>query len=113
MSWLLADPLIIPFGTAVLALLFRNSPRGRWIAVAGSGLAVLAALLLFRQVLADGIVVGQMGNWPAPFGITLVADLLSATMVLHPFGNPQSGPASARIGRNACPTPVTLTYRAG
>ena len=39
MSWLLADPLIIPFGTAVLALLFRNSPRGRWIAVAGSGLA--------------------------------------------------------------------------
>ena len=82
MSWLLADPLIIPFGTAVLALLFRNSPRGRWIAVAGSGLAVLAALVLFRQVLADGIVVGQMGNWPAPFGITLVADLLSATMVL-------------------------------
>ena len=29
----------------------------------------------------DGIVVAQMGNWPAPFGITLVADHLSAAMV--------------------------------
>ncbi len=82
MSWLLADPLVIPFATAVLALLLRDSPRGRWVAVGGSALAVLAALLLFREVLLHGIVVGQMGNWPAPFGITLVADLLSATMVL-------------------------------
>jgi multicomponent Na+:H+ antiporter subunit D len=30
----------------------------------------------------DGIQVAQIGNWPAPFGITLVADLLSATMVV-------------------------------
>ncbi|WP_108259685.1 Na+/H+ antiporter subunit D [Mangrovicoccus ximenensis] len=35
-----------------------------------------------REVLAAGVVAGQMGGWAAPFGITLVADLLSAVMVL-------------------------------
>jgi multicomponent Na+:H+ antiporter subunit D len=38
------------------------------------------ALLAF--VWTNGIAVTQMGAWPAPFGITLVADLLSAIMVL-------------------------------
>jgi multicomponent Na+:H+ antiporter subunit D len=33
-------------------------------------------------VRAQGILVLQVGGWPAPFGITLAADLLSAAMVL-------------------------------
>jgi multicomponent Na+:H+ antiporter subunit D len=33
-------------------------------------------------VLRDGVVAAQMGQWAAPFGITLVADLLSAVMVV-------------------------------
>jgi multicomponent Na+:H+ antiporter subunit D len=28
------------------------------------------------------VIAGQMGGWPAPFGITLVADYLSAVMVV-------------------------------
>jgi multicomponent Na+:H+ antiporter subunit D len=34
------------------------------------------------RVLDEGPIAAQMGNWPAPFGITLVADILSAAMVL-------------------------------
>ncbi|MBO6602233.1 MAG: Na+/H+ antiporter subunit D [Roseicyclus sp.] len=82
MSWLLAAPLIIPFATAVLAFLFRNGPEGRWISVMGSAALLIASGLLMQAVLAEGVVAGQMGNWPAPFGITLVADLLSAVMVV-------------------------------
>jgi len=82
MSWILAAPLIIPFATAVLAFLFRHGPEGRWISVLGAAGLLAASGLLMREVLADGVVAAQMGEWPAPFGITLVADLLSAVMVV-------------------------------
>ena len=82
MSWYLATPLVLPFLTAVLAFLFRAGPTGRWISVGGNVLLMLASFVLLQQVLADGHVVGQMGSWPAPFGITLVADYLSVMMVV-------------------------------
>jgi multicomponent Na+:H+ antiporter subunit D len=81
-SWLLALPIVIPFLTAVLAFLTRGNPLGRWISVAGSTVLLLASVVLMNAVLRDGVIAGQMGSWPAPFGITLVADLLSAVMVL-------------------------------
>ncbi|MEO1614032.1 MAG: proton-conducting transporter membrane subunit, partial [Pseudomonadota bacterium] len=82
MSWLLALPIAIPFATASLAFLFRMGPAGRWISVAGSALLLLAAVALMAEVLAEGVIAAQMGGWAAPFGITLVADNLSAVMVL-------------------------------
>jgi len=81
-SWYLAAPLVIPFMTAVVAFLLRDRPSGRWVSLGGSVLMLIAAGLLMAQVLDQGIVAGQMGNWPAPFGITLVADTLSAVMVV-------------------------------
>jgi multicomponent Na+:H+ antiporter subunit D len=81
-SWLLALPVVIPFLTAVFAFLTRQSPLGRWISVAGSSLLLVASIVLMATVLREGVIAGQMGGWPAPFGITLVADLLSAAMVL-------------------------------
>ncbi|MEL7344131.1 MAG: Na+/H+ antiporter subunit D [Pseudomonadota bacterium] len=82
MSWLLATPLVIPFLTAVLAFLTRMSTSGRWISVAGNLILLLAAIILLAEVLNEGVVAGQMGGWAAPFGITLVADGLSAVMVV-------------------------------
>jgi multicomponent Na+:H+ antiporter subunit D len=41
-----------------------------------------ASLTLFLLTLKHEIIVLQIGSWPAPFGITLVADLFSATMQL-------------------------------
>ncbi len=82
MSWILAAPIIIPFATAVLAFLFRHGPEGRWISVLGSAALLVSAAILMTNVLAGGVVAAQMGQWPAPFGITLVADLLSAVMVV-------------------------------
>jgi len=82
MSWVLATPLVLPFLTAVLAFLLRAGPAGRWIGVAGNVLLLGAAAFLMVRVLDQGVIAAQMGTWPAPFGITLVADYLSAVMVV-------------------------------
>lgn len=82
MSWLLVYPIIIPLLTAVLSYLFRNSPAGRWISVAGTVALLMASIMLMAEVLEQGVIAAQMSNWQAPFGITLVADLLGAVMVV-------------------------------
>nr|MCU0853756.1 Na+/H+ antiporter subunit D [Paracoccaceae bacterium] len=82
MTWLLSLPLIIPFATAVAAYMVKDRPAGAWISVAGSFLSLAASVALMAAVLRDGVIAAQMGGWAAPFGITLVADLLSAVMVV-------------------------------
>lgn len=82
MSWILSAPIIIPFATAILAFLFRAGPEGRWLSVVGSGALLVASGFLMAEVLGEGVIATQMGQWAAPFGITLVADLLSAAMVV-------------------------------
>ena len=82
MSWLLATPLVLPFLTAVFAFLARFGPAGRWISVAGNAALLLASAILMARVVQEGVIAGQMGSWAAPFGITLVADYLSAVMVV-------------------------------
>jgi multicomponent Na+:H+ antiporter subunit D len=80
---LLALPILLPLLTAiVLHLLPQRSRLLRAVAFAGS-LGVLAAgTSIFVRVEQTGIQVLQVGSWPAPFGITLVADVFSAVMVV-------------------------------
>jgi multicomponent Na+:H+ antiporter subunit D len=74
---------VIPFVAAVAALLVRRRPLfQRTLGLAGSGGVLFAALVLTVAVWRDGVHVLHVGDWPAPFGITLVADLLSALMVM-------------------------------
>ena len=82
MNGLLVLPIAIPLVTATLALLFRNyASLQRWIGVTGMAVLLGAVIVLFRDVYVDGIQVLQLGNWAAPFGITLVADLLTMLML--------------------------------
>jgi multicomponent Na+:H+ antiporter subunit D len=83
MNLLLILPVLIPMLTAILAVLFRDS-RGaqRLISSLGAWALFVAAAALVNDVWRNGIQAAQMGNWPAPYGITLVADLFSAVMVL-------------------------------
>ncbi len=83
MSWLLAVPILLPLATAVAAFLVRErGGAGRWVSVIGCALLLAASIVLIQMVWRDGVIAAQMGGWPAPFGITLVADLLSAVMVV-------------------------------
>jgi multicomponent Na+:H+ antiporter subunit D len=76
-------PIVVPLSTAVILLLAPRRPQvQRSIAMAGSIALLLSAVWLFRHVEAAGIQVLHMSGWSAPFGITLVADLLSAMLVV-------------------------------
>ena len=75
-------PLLAALVTAVLALGTRVYPRAqRGVSLVGSLAYGAAVLLLAVRVTVDGRLVYQVSNWPAPFGITLVADALSVLML--------------------------------
>jgi multicomponent Na+:H+ antiporter subunit D len=79
---LLILPVLIPFAASILTVFVRRSmsaQRGLHIVSAAASLAV--SLLLLDRVVNGDILVLNVGSWPAPFGITFVADLLSALMV--------------------------------
>ena len=83
MNELLILPIILPFaGGAAAALVKKNAARSFHLALIVAGLHTIASGLLLYQIQANGISATQIGNWPAPFGITLVADRLSAAMVM-------------------------------
>jgi multicomponent Na+:H+ antiporter subunit D len=80
---LLASPILLPLVTAIALQLLP--PRTRWlrvVAFAGAVAMLGAATALLVRVERGGIQVVQIASWPAPFGITLVADLFSALMVV-------------------------------
>ncbi len=82
MNALLVLPIAIPLITATLALLFRNhSFLQRLLGVLGMVALFVSVVLIFRDVQAGGIQVLQLGNWAAPFGITLVVDMLAMLMI--------------------------------
>ena len=83
MNLLLIAPLLIPLAAAVLSMLLRQSLRAQHVIATLSGLGMLvAAVALLTSVGGGDILVSRIGNWPAPFGIVLVADIFSALMVL-------------------------------
>lgn len=80
---ILVLPITIPLLTATLLLLTRRSRLAqRVLSVTGAAVLFIADLTIFTTVWRGGIQAMQVGNWPAPYGITLVADLLSGVMLV-------------------------------
>lgn len=75
--------LLVPFATGVACLLsWRSVAFQKFLGVSGMAILLATALWLMADT-ADGTIrVVKFGNWPAPFGIVAVADLLSSIMVL-------------------------------
>ena len=83
MKPLLVMPIVIPLMAAALALIGWGRPAvQRVLAMLGAMALLFVSGALLFTVDREGIQVVQIGGWPAPFGITLVADLFSAIMVL-------------------------------
>jgi multicomponent Na+:H+ antiporter subunit D len=79
---LLVLPIIVPLVTAIALQLLPHRPRLlRGVAFAGALVILGVAVALLARVQTGGIQVVRIGSWPAPFGITLVADLFSALLV--------------------------------
>jgi multicomponent Na+:H+ antiporter subunit D len=83
MDLLLILPILIPFVTGIISILAWNRRSfQRGLSVVSTATLLAVGLALLASVWQYGIQAVQIGNWPAPYGITLVADLLSAIMVI-------------------------------
>ncbi len=83
MKALVVFPILIPLATAIVTVFLGRSLRGKiLVSLVGGGTTAATALVLLRTVWSQGTVVHVMGSWIPPFGIILVADLLSSGIVL-------------------------------
>jgi len=78
--------MLIVLAAATATLLLGRYPRARAVVSLAGGIAYAAAVAAIDWYIvlapdAPGIATYQVGGWPAPFGITLVADGLSAFML--------------------------------
>jgi len=76
-------PILVPLAAACLcAVAWVRPDIQRQIGLISAILLFGASLWLLVEVLEAGVLAAQLGDWRAPFGITFVADLLSAIMVM-------------------------------
>ncbi|MFC4411356.1 Na+/H+ antiporter subunit D [Chungangia koreensis] len=76
-------PIIIPFFFAMLLLFMPKKVKAqRVLTTIALLLNILVVSYLISVVKSEGIQSVTLGSWPAPFGITMVSDMLSALLVL-------------------------------
>lgn len=78
---LVLSPILVPLVTALVCA-WLPVPRQRAVAVVGSLVHVVTAVLLLSEVATHEALRLELGGWPAPFGIELVVDRLGATLTL-------------------------------
>lgn len=76
-AWL----IVLPLAWATMAFV-AGPGRGARLAFAGLAVQLALAVILAREVAGAGVRVHLVGGWEAPLGIALVADGLSAVMLL-------------------------------
>lgn len=81
---LVIAPVVVPLAAGALLLLYDERRRKLKAAIGLASLAVQlgAAVALLGRATTIPAQVYALGDWPAPFGIVLVADRLSAMMLL-------------------------------
>lgn len=81
--FLLTAPIAVPLiALALTTALWRNPILQRGVSLIASLAFLVAATALLGATLDGTILATQFGSWVAPFGISFVADRLSAAMVL-------------------------------
>ncbi len=81
MNLLVPLPVALPLLAAGVSMALPRPRHKRLLGLTALSATLGAAILLVARVRARGPVAIQIGGWPAPFGITLVADLFAAVMV--------------------------------
>lgn len=83
MNNLVIMPILIPLLTAIILLFFsKKIMLQRAITTVSSICSVAVAAYLVMTIKSNGILTLQAGGWKAPYGISLVADMLAALLVL-------------------------------
>ena len=75
-------PIVIPALAAILMMFMpKRVQLQRGMALGALAITSIVSLFLVHTVSTEGIQTLNLGNWQAPFGITLVSDMLSALLV--------------------------------
>ncbi len=83
MNGLLILPLLVPLISATLGIMAREHiVIQRWISLTGVTMHLIVGFVIIAQVLELDYISLQVGGWQAPYGITLIADILAAVMIL-------------------------------
>ncbi len=81
-SWVLGIPVLLPFaGAAVTLVIARHHLAQRIVSLVALGVVQLTAIFIGYLSLSGPLTL-DVGGWSAPVGITLVADRLSAVMLM-------------------------------
>ena len=99
-------PFLIPLITAAASIALRKTYFRDYVSVTGSLAYLGSVILLVSRVTAEGSLTLQAGGWPAPYGITFVADSLSVLMlgltaVVSLAGNIYSGAYIGSRGKDS------------
>lgn len=76
-------PIIIPLIAGMIMIVFRKNIRfHKFLSILVMIGIVVVSVILTEQIKIDGIQTLQVGGWEAPFGVSMVADMLAMVLVL-------------------------------
>jgi len=79
----LSLPILVPLLTGMFLILLRRHVRAQQaLTVVGLLITIVSAVWIIHRIDERGLLVLDIGGWPAPFGISLVGDMLSGLLVL-------------------------------
>jgi multicomponent Na+:H+ antiporter subunit D len=82
MSNVLILPIIIPLLTGMVMIFLRRRVRlQQWLSVISMLLTLGISVFIIHRISRQGIIALDVGGWQAPYGISLVGDMLSALLV--------------------------------
>jgi multicomponent Na+:H+ antiporter subunit D len=83
MNNLIILPIIIPIIVGMIMVIFRkNIKLQRFLSVFSTIAISISTLVLITQIHTNGIQTLHLGGWKAPFGVSMVADMFSALLIL-------------------------------
>lgn len=83
MNNLIILPIIIPIIAGMIMVIFKkNIKMHRFLSVLSIIAISIATLLLITQIHTTGIQTLHLGGWKAPYGVSMVADMFSAILIL-------------------------------
>ncbi|MGD8795899.1 MAG: monovalent cation/H+ antiporter subunit D [Thiohalophilus sp.] len=84
MNHIVIAPILLPLLAGITLLLLRplDYQWRRALGLLAVTAQVIVAIMLMQTVMKSGPLTYALGNWPAPYGIILVADSLSTWMVM-------------------------------
>ncbi|HZK43545.1 MAG TPA: Na+/H+ antiporter subunit D, partial [Syntrophomonadaceae bacterium] len=83
MNNLVILPIIIPLITGLILVILRKQIRlHKILTLLAIAAITVVSIFLMHHITIKGVQTLQLGNWPAPFGITMVADMFAVLLVL-------------------------------